>query len=157
MQKLSILHTEVITRGATFGSSQTTTDMKTLAAAQKKLQSYAKKIDEHNAEIAKYIEETESNEVPILESTFKGYDELKPLEYKLYKNVMKVNNDGFTTEVKIQKEDDEYYITGWDSYIDGIKQDIAYNRKRIKAGYKIWNSSDPDRTLEHIDDLMTEE
>lgn len=133
--------------------------MKTLESARKKLQSYAKKIDEHNAEIAKYIKDTESNLVPMIDNTYIGYDELEPIEYKMYKNVMKVTNSGYTTDVKIMKdvEDGEYYITGWDSYVDGIKQDIAYNRRRIKAGYKVWYSANPDRELERISEEPEED
>lgn len=121
--------------------------------AERKMNRVIKAIEKFNADMQSYIDATESNELPVIGTTVTGYyAPLDPATIKVLKTKVRVELDGERYELRPVRKDGEWEIDGWDDYYDGLKQDITYQRSRLRKAWRIWKSENPDLEEERDDD-----
>lgn len=124
----------------------------------KKIERVKRQVLKFNAELEEYAKATGGYELPIIDSTIIGYEELLPYEIvEEQEEALRILADGFTYEVRIEREEDfdgeiYEYVKGWDNGYDALKDGIAYDRRRLKKGWRIWRAENPDAELEKEDD-----
>ena len=107
-----------------------------------------RKIEKWNAELAKYIEVTGDNEVPDIDCTIIGTSPMTKIEVKDLPNGIAYCDDGWWEEITIESECGEYWLHGVDDLDDLLK----YNRRRLKKGWRVWKSENPDAEMEKEDE-----
>lgn len=120
--------------------------------SQKQIERMIKVVERFNADLEKYYKETDSHELPIIECTIEGYEELYPADIQRTENGFDCNLDGYVNHIEVVVEDGEEYIRGWEDWGDGLKDGIAYERKRLRKAWRIWHSENPDAELAKQDD-----
>lgn len=121
--------------------------------AERKMNRVIKAIEKFNADLQSYIDATESNDLPVIGTTVIGdYDPLDPATIEVLKTKVRVELDGWRYELRPVCEDGDWEIDGWDNYYDGLKQDITYQRARLRKAWRIWKSENPDLEEERDDD-----
>ena len=110
-------------------------------------------VEKFNEELAEYVKLTGDNLLPDIETTCFGFSELEPVVVSEIENGFACDYDGLVYEVKIAyDEDGEEYVDGWDmSYehpYDLLKDALAYDRRRMRKGIRIYMSENPDAELE---------
>lgn len=118
----------------------------------KAIERMIKVVERFNVDLTKFYNETGEHELPIIECTIEGYEELDPAEITRTENGFDCDLDGYTNHIEVVVEDGEEYITGWDEYGDGLKDGIAYERKRLRKAWKVWHSENPDLELGRQDE-----
>lgn len=116
------------------------------------LAKYRKQVEDFNAEIEAYTKMTGDYDVPEIDSTVIGFSPLVPYEITERANGFKVTTDGNVFTVKAVCINGEWEIVGWHDYLDGLKAQIAYDRRRLKKGIRVWKSENPDAELEKDDE-----
>ena len=119
---------------------------------ENQLNRYRQQVEKFNVDLAEYVKVTGSNDLPLIDSTIVGYEPLEPYEVKDRKNGFDVIADGTTMQVRVKKIDGELEVVGWSDYYDGVKESLAYDRKRLSKGWRVWRSENPDAELEKDDD-----
>lgn len=115
------------------------------------LAKYRKQVEDFNAEIEAYAKMTGDYDVPEIDSTVIGFSPLVPYEIKERVNGFKVTTDGIVYTVKAVCINGEWEILGW-HYLDGLKAQIAFDRRRLRKGIRVWKSENPDAELEKDDE-----
>lgn len=119
---------------------------------QNQLAGYRAKVEQFNADLAEYVKVTGSNDVPLIDSTVIGYEPLEAYEIKDRKNGFDVIADGVKMKVRATRVDGEVVVTGWTDFYDGVKESLAYDRRRLSKGWRVWKSENPDTELERDDE-----
>ena len=119
---------------------------------QNQLNRYCKQVEQFNADLAEYVKVTGSNDVPLIDSTVIGYDPLEPYEIKDRKNGFDVIADGIKMKVRATRVCGEIEVTGWTDFYDGVRESLAYDRRRLSKGWRVWKSENPDAELERDDE-----
>lgn len=115
------------------------------------LAKYRKQVEDFNAEIEAYAKMTGDYDVPEIDSTVIGFSPLVPYEIKERVNGFKVTTDGNVFTVKAVCINGEWETVGW-HYLDGLKAQIAFDRRRLRKGIRVWKSENPDAELEKDDE-----
>jgi hypothetical protein len=55
-------------------------------------------------------------------------------------------------KVRATRVDGEVVVTGWTDFYDGVKESLAYDRRRLSKGWRVWKSENPDAELERDDE-----
>lgn len=126
--------------------------METSKRIQKQLTRYREKVEQFNADLAEYVKTTRSNDVPLIDCTIIGYDQMEAYIIKDRKNGFDVITDGVKYEIRIKRIDGKEEITGWIDSLDSLKEQIDYDRKRLNKGWRVWKSENPDAELEKDDE-----
>lgn len=116
------------------------------------LAKYRKEVEDFNAEIEAYAKMTGDYDVPEIDSTVIGYDKLIPYTITERANGFRVTTDGNTYTVKAVCINGEWETVGWHNYLDGLKEQIKYDRRRLNKGIRVWKSENPDAELERDDE-----
>lgn len=103
-----------------------------------------RKIAKFNEELERYVKTTESNEVPDIDCTIIGTSPMNPIEVKEIRKGISYADDGFWQDITIESECGEYWLSGEDELDDLLK----YNRRRLRKGWRVWHSDNPDKELE---------
>lgn len=103
-----------------------------------------RKIAKFNEDLARYVKTTESNEVPDIDCTIIGTSPMNPIEVKEIRKGISYADDGFWQDITIESECGEYWLSGEDELDDVLK----YNRRRLRKGWRVWHSDNPDKELE---------
>jgi len=127
-------------------------NMETSKRIQKQLTGYREKVEQFNADLAEYVKITESNDVPLIDCTIIGYDQMEAYIIKDRKNGFDVITDGVKYEIRIKRIGGKEQITGWIDSLDSLKEQIDYDRKRLNKGWRVWKSENPDAELEKDDE-----
>ena len=112
------------------------------------LAKYRKQVEDFNAEIEAYAKMTGDYDVPEIGSTVIGFSPLVPYEITERANGFKVTTDGIVFTVKAVCINGEWGILGWHDCLD----EIAYDRRRLKKGIRVWKSENQDAELEKDDE-----
>lgn len=111
-----------------------------------------KELEKFNAELEQFYAETGERELPEVDTTILGeFVNVEPYKVKEYGYGLRVEADGFTWKVKEIRMDDETWLTDWET-CDGLRWDLQENRKRLRKGWRVWRSGNPDAELEKEDE-----
>lgn len=107
-----------------------------------------RKIEKYNKELAAYVEMTGDNNVPDIDCTVIGTSPMEPIKVKELKNGLSYAEDDWWTDITVEQECGEYWLSGEDELDDLLK----FNRRRLRKGIRVWKSENPDREMEKEDD-----
>lgn len=109
-----------------------------------------RKIDKFNKDLKEYVNATESDLVPEIDSTIIGYSSMFPIKVEeTYKGIRYTEDDGaFWKDIEVVCEDAELWLSG-EAELDDL---LAYNRRRLRKGWRVWKSDNPDVELEKDSD-----
>lgn len=107
-----------------------------------------RKINLFNAELAEYVKKTGNNLVPDVDCTIVGFSAMEPIEVKKLPNGIGYKVDDYWDEIVVMQECGEYWLSGEDELLQALK----YNRRRLRKGYCVWRSENPDAELEKEDE-----
>lgn len=121
-----------------------------------KIETIRKKVIKFNEDLEKYYQTSESRELPTIDCSIIGYEPFEPYTIEDIDNGIKVDADGFEIEVKIETIENWYgepeeIITGWDDSMDGLKESLSYDRRRLNKAWRVWRADNPDAELEKDD------
>lgn len=118
------------------------------------LKSIKRAIAKFNAELEEYHKVAGDYELPLIECTIIGTEELLPYEITdETERGFTCNADGYDYKITLcEDEDGEEYIDGWDNGYDALKDTIAYDRRRLRKAWRVWKSENPDAELERDED-----
>ena len=116
--------------------------------APKKIKTALKQTHKIQEELQKYYQETENSDIPDIETTIIGGSHIN---YQITRDdlegivIVRTDisgppmNDRFT---------DKWFISTPYFYLDDLLEQIKYDRRRIKKGYRVWRSDNPDQEME---------
>lgn len=107
-----------------------------------------RKIEKYNADLAEYVEVTGSDEVPDIDCTVIGTSPMEPIQIKETKDGLAYADENWWEEIRVEKEDGEYWLSGEDELNDLLR----YNRRRLRKGRRVFGSENPDKELEKDDE-----
>lgn len=109
-----------------------------------KSETLIKKVEAFKAELEKYYKATDGSEIPDIETTVIGSGGV--IDYRITKtHVIRTEKDSFSTF------EDKYKIGyHWDE-VD-LAEQIRYDKRRLKKGWRVWRSENPDLELEKDDE-----
>lgn len=109
-----------------------------------------RKIDKFNKDLKEYVNATESDLVPEIDSTVIGYSSMSPINIKeTDKGIRYTEDDGASWEdIEVVGECGEFWVSG-EAELDDL---LAYNRRRLRKGWRVWKSNNPDAELEKDSD-----
>lgn len=118
---------------------------------------YRTQVEKFNADLEAYKEKTGDYELPLIDCSIIGYEELLPAQIFDFNEVdaygFRCELDGSCYYVSIlTDEDGEVFVDGWDNGYDSLLDTLKYQKRRIRKGLKVFASADPDRELEKDDD-----
>lgn len=103
-----------------------------------------KKIEKFNDQLNAYIELTGDNEVPDIDCSIIS---TSPMDYIIIRettNGFIYTDDGLDYAVEVVSECGDFWLDGEDE----LDSNLAYNRRRLRKGIRVWKSENPDRELE---------
>lgn len=107
-----------------------------------------RKIEKFNCQLNEYISITGDDEVPDIDCSIIGTSPMSPIKTKEIRNGLAYTDDGWWEEITVEKEDGEYWLSGEEELDDLLK----YNRRRLRKGYRVWKSDNPDKEMEDDSD-----
>lgn len=118
---------------------------------------YRTQVEKFNAELEAYNAKTGSYELPLIECSIIGYEELLPAEIFDFNEVdaygFRCELDGSCYNISVlTDEDGEVYVDGWDNGYDSLLDTLKYQKRRIRKGLKVFAAANPDRELEQDDE-----
>lgn len=112
---------------------------------QRQIDSRIRKIEAHNEKLAEYVEETGYNQLPTMDCTIIGYEEVKPIEWKETSIGIEVDDNGYKIYLEQeQDEDGEYYLSGLEEFLDTMR----YDARQLRKAWRVWRAENPDAELE---------
>lgn len=108
-----------------------------------------KQIATFNADLEEYYRVSEDDELPNVDCHIVGYDPYDPMEVKVLAHGFYAYSEGFkyTVTVKTNKDGD-VEVHGWDDDSYSLKDELDYQRKRLRKAWRVWHSDHPDKELE---------
>lgn len=119
---------------------------------QKTIDRCINKVKQYNERLQKYIDTTGDNELPEIDCTCIGFSVMSPYTWKETENGVIFDCDGYIIRVEQEYEDGDFWLSGVDDLIEGIK----YDDRRIRKAWKVFKSENPDKELEKMDDESEE-
>ncbi len=112
---------------------------------QKQIERCIRKIEAHNERLAEYVEETGYNQLPTIDCTIIGYEDVKPIEWKETSTGIEVDDNGYRIYLEQeQDEDGEYYLSGLEEFLDTLR----YDARQLRKAWRVWRAENPDAELE---------
>ena len=112
-----------------------------------------KKVLQFQEELDTYYKETENQEVPEVDSTIIGFGGIIRYEVFIHPQ-LGGGEDRFVTRKETDRDstlEDTYKIGYyWDE--QELIEQIKYDRRRLKKGWRVWKSENPDAELARDDD-----
>lgn len=109
-------------------------------------------------ELAELYDETESHELPSIDSSYFSYDDIELPEISEIGAIdtdaeygFKFDFDEDIWRVAIREDEGEFYIEEAEG-LNGIPETIKYYKRRIRKAWKIWQSENPEAEEEKDED-----
>lgn len=107
-----------------------------------------RKIEKFNEQLRAYIEMTGDNEVPDIDCSIIGTSPMDYITIQETTNGFIYTDDGLDYTVEVVSECGEFWLDGEDE----LDYNLAYNRRRLRKGIRVWKSDNPDYELEREED-----
>lgn len=104
-----------------------------------------KKIRRHNEKLAEYVKATGDNQLPTIDCTMIGFEEVNPITWRETEQGIAVDDNGYRIYLEQeQDEDGEYYLSGLEEFLDTLR----YDARQLRKAWRVWRAENPDAELE---------
>lgn len=107
-----------------------------------------KAVEKFNKELEDLYRAQGERELPIVDCTIIGTEPYEPMTIVETKKGIKVTSDGETFHIYEYNDGGEKCLHDWDDYFDGLKEELAYQRERMRKAWRVFRSENPDAELE---------
>lgn len=115
---------------------------------EKAIERSIKKIRRHNEKLAEYVRTTGSNELPTIDCTVIGFEEVDPITWRETEQGIMVDDNGYTIRMEQEYEDGEYWLSG----VDDLEMSLRYDARQLKKAWRVWRAENPDAEMEKEDE-----
>lgn len=115
---------------------------------EKAIERSIKKIRRHNEKLAEYVRVTGDNQLPTIDCTVIGFEEVNPITWQETEQGIVVDDNGYTIRMEQEYEDGEYWLSG----VDDLEMSLRYDARQLKKAWRVWRAENPDAELEKEDE-----